>query len=445
MGISEDIVAFSDGRPAWQRDVLRRLASKGQLDATDMDELFNLCVRSHSLDLGLPHSVAAPLTLAHLPAIGIAGARLRLLDVRAQKNVNALANDQEIAFAPDGLTVIYGDNGTGKSGYVRILKKVCRARGADTPILPNIFGGQSTDIPEATISFQLDSTSSKFLWSPDTVAPEELSYASVFDSYSGAVYVTSEHDVAYMPFGLDLLPKLAEACAALKVRIEREIASQPKLLDACPEKFAATRVGAWVRGLSGQTTDAAVNEVAILREDLRVRMQQVAKILSEPQPEQRALEVDEKRGRFQRLLTRLQELGTICSTAAVRNLNQLYERMVLLEAGSVSTVEQLETNIPLDLFRSEEWESFWDAASHFAEHVKLHSNLNSFPMEDSDHCLLCQAALSSDGKRALGILATERNQRLSSELSDAKREYHQATDRVASLRLGDAVIDTIRR
>ena len=52
--------------------------------------------------------------------------------------MTALAREQTLEFQPAGLTVIYGDNASGKSGYARILKKVCRARAAEKPILPNV-------------------------------------------------------------------------------------------------------------------------------------------------------------------------------------------------------------------------------------------------------------------------------------------------------------------
>ena len=37
------------------------------------------------------------------------------------------------------MTIVYGDNGTGKSGYARVLKKTCRARGAPPVIRANAF------------------------------------------------------------------------------------------------------------------------------------------------------------------------------------------------------------------------------------------------------------------------------------------------------------------
>lgn len=46
-----------------------------------------------------------------------------------------------VSVRKEGVTVIYGDNGAGKSGYVRLLKRSCRARSAKgklEPLHPNI-------------------------------------------------------------------------------------------------------------------------------------------------------------------------------------------------------------------------------------------------------------------------------------------------------------------
>lgn len=39
--------------------------------------------------------------------------------------VNALANDAWLEFSTEGITVVYGLNGAGKSGFMRIFKQLC--------------------------------------------------------------------------------------------------------------------------------------------------------------------------------------------------------------------------------------------------------------------------------------------------------------------------------
>jgi len=40
------------------------------------------------------------------------------------EHVNALSSDQPLTLALEGLTITYRDNGTGKSGNARLLKRI---------------------------------------------------------------------------------------------------------------------------------------------------------------------------------------------------------------------------------------------------------------------------------------------------------------------------------
>ena len=114
------IVAWSVNCPSWQRDALRRLCTSEELSADDIKALLKLCKRETK--------EFAPLTLEHVRAPENGDAVVALRGIRAVQNVNALAEGERLSFDKKGLTVVYGDNGSGKSGYARILKKICRAR-----------------------------------------------------------------------------------------------------------------------------------------------------------------------------------------------------------------------------------------------------------------------------------------------------------------------------
>ncbi|MFB4166162.1 AAA family ATPase [Alteribacillus sp. JSM 102045] len=59
-------------------------------------------------------------------------------------NVNALSQNQSITFSPN-LTLVYGENGSGKSGFSRLLSTGCVSR-----VLPNLKGDSESN-PSAKI------------------------------------------------------------------------------------------------------------------------------------------------------------------------------------------------------------------------------------------------------------------------------------------------------
>ena len=92
---------------------------QSQLAESEFDELMSIC---------LGNSEANVVSGAELSASKQAKHAVILKNIRDVQHINILAPNQSLTFRGDGLTVVYGDNGSGKSGYARILKKVCRAR-----------------------------------------------------------------------------------------------------------------------------------------------------------------------------------------------------------------------------------------------------------------------------------------------------------------------------
>jgi hypothetical protein len=66
---------------------------------------------------------AVPIDNTHIPTTANIGSVYpRLISIKDPINICALHNGGHLQFANNGLTVVYGNNGSGKSSYSRILK-----------------------------------------------------------------------------------------------------------------------------------------------------------------------------------------------------------------------------------------------------------------------------------------------------------------------------------
>src|SRR4030088_1786938 len=148
MTVLQEILAWSHDRPAWQRDALRRLVLNGELLDDDIGSLTDICKSAYGL---AEQQAVAPLTSDDVPAEAAGNAPVSLLSIFHNRGVNALAEDQTLRFGPN-LTVVYGDNAAGKSGYIRILKSACRARGQEQ-ILGNVTSGTTPLSPVVSIKY----------------------------------------------------------------------------------------------------------------------------------------------------------------------------------------------------------------------------------------------------------------------------------------------------
>jgi len=148
--VLQEILTWSAERPTWQRDALRRLVVNGELSDDDIRELTEVCKGDHGL---IEKVEIKPLAKEHVPERDGAVAAVSLDSIFHHKGVNALAEDQTLKFAP-GLTIVYGDNGAGKTGYIRILKQACRARGQEE-ILGNVVSGVAPPKPVVNIKYKV--------------------------------------------------------------------------------------------------------------------------------------------------------------------------------------------------------------------------------------------------------------------------------------------------
>lgn len=156
-----------------------------------------------------------PFERSHLPATPGQDEPVTLVSISEIAGANLLAGGQTLHFEPKGLTVIYGDNGAGKSGYARILKRACRARHAGK-IEPNAYAdADAVTRATATISFSSGQANEPDLKWQDSDSPHPmLSAISVFDSAS--VHITEKNEVAFRPFGVHIPDELSTVCQSVE-------------------------------------------------------------------------------------------------------------------------------------------------------------------------------------------------------------------------------------
>jgi hypothetical protein len=262
-----EILQWSKARPLWQRDALRRIVSAGDLTSADIDELAALCKAAHGLGTAVPADVLAE---KHLAITEASLGPVSLVSVTHHAGVNALAAEQTLTFSPS-LTVVFGKNAAGKSGYTRILKRACRARSVE-PVLGNVIGGAVPLKGSATIRFRNGDQEEALVWSDDGPASKSLGAISVFDSHCAPVYLQDKTDVAFRPFGLDVFDRLATACAAVRQRLDAERTALNTSAAPMPALPAGTKAHALVANLTALTKEDSLRALAAFNETEETRL-----------------------------------------------------------------------------------------------------------------------------------------------------------------------------
>lgn len=108
----------------WWRHAIRLTAEKDELGGGDLQLLFTIAKMEHCLETqGKSYSdYIAPLDLT---GFGEERQAVTLKSIGKVNHVSALVADALLEFKTEGLTAVYGDNGSGKSSHVNIINTRC--------------------------------------------------------------------------------------------------------------------------------------------------------------------------------------------------------------------------------------------------------------------------------------------------------------------------------
>lgn len=134
---------------------------------------------------------------------------------------NALKDGEELVFHPN-LTLVFGHNGAGKSGYIRILKRICGSPSIED-IWSNVRIERTTNQCKAEIEIEVDSKVTSIVWSGNNFGVFPFTNIAIFDGKSIPFYLTGRRDFTYQPFRIELFGILSECFTKLKEQLERDI------------------------------------------------------------------------------------------------------------------------------------------------------------------------------------------------------------------------------
>lgn len=439
MSILQEILVWTQGLAAWQSDAVARLLAKQTLTAEDQDDLFALLKAAH----GIPDPKdrnPKPLTADQIPAPVKATMHVELHAIKNMRHVNAIAENQHLPFSATGMTVIYGDNGSGKSGYSRVLKRACRARDQMEAIHPNAnLPAGKAGAPEAAFEIAVDGVAKDAHWTQGKAAPPELSSFAIFDSRCARAYLDSEDDFSYVPYGLDVFEGLAKVCKQLKTLVETEHAQSAVDLTAFVPLQGDTLVGKLIASLTAKTTTAHVDALATLTPEDLARHVAFDKSLKENNPKEKATQLRLRARRVEAIATNATNKGALVDQVVADKLRGLADGYRIAQAAAALAAKQFkEGENLLPGTGGEAWRELFDAARKFA--VESHSDKVFPDLGAESPCPLCQQPLAEGAARMLRFEAFIQQE--AEKTSQARRtalfaEYRPFIAHVLTLNLDD--------
>lgn len=435
MALEEQIVEWSATRPGWQRYVLRRIAKGDPLSSRECDQLVEQIVageRGRNVKFGL----------ADLPRATAEDPPVRLLSISDPEHVNALRSAQPLTFGPSGLTIVYGDNGSGKSGYARLLKRITRARDQEV-VQTDVFRDTALEKPTARLAVRIGDKGQTVSW-PDA-SPPELQRMLFYDGACGNSYISAESDFPYRPAGLFVMEGLIEACVQVRDRVDARLSESADSATAMPlvaEELRETPAGRFVAGICGATSAAALDLLIRQFEESSdtidgLRDQEIRLRSSGADTERRSLtrEAEKLDVLHEHLSTIHAVLGdqALVALQAQRDELQALEEAASLLAGSLGSEA-------LPGVGTSPWKALWESARRFSE--KRAYPGEPYPVADDDSlCVLCLQRLDSESRKRLRRFDQFVKEDTQTRLDRSRRALRDQSERFGKLSILPRVVD----
>lgn len=359
----------------------------------EIAELARLCRIESSKGDDPGFGVVAPGSLAlasNRPEIRIEG----ISDVHG---LNAVKAGADLPFSTGNVTVFYGQNGSGKSGYARLLKQACGSKSKDE-IHPNVFVAES---PPCRAKFHLSvgGKSGVIDWAIDLGAHSKLRHAQIFDSKTATLYM-GKNEASYEPSQM----KFVAALISISDRVGQTLtAAKNALVSSLPQfpiEIGATDEKRWLDAIRASSTIPAIEKACLYTPENDAERIALEGALAQKDIAVRIAAIEKEKQGLANVRGTMTALKEKLSDVSVNTLINARSQAKLKRQAAQEAAQKLFGNAPLEGVGEPIWQQLWEQA-------RLYSQSHAYPGEafpaaiNDAKCVLCQQQLSGEAASRL--------------------------------------------
>lgn len=439
MADDKTLFEWCTARPKWQQEAVRLLAAKTKLDESELGQL-EAAIRAEAGFAGGKVATWPALSKTHIKAGNKFAPVTVLGSIGPLRNIDRLAAKQPpLKFAINGVTLIYGANGSGKSGYCRIAKKICHCL-HDVNLRGNVFEPASSDPREITLTFRVDGDKTRsVVWNDETDPPPELGRISVFDSDVAGLYVDAERNIEFLPFELALLTNLADALRNLDSRFKGEEAQLIKAHKTpLPLGFEReTKVSAMLANLKADEhlpAEAAMRSLAKWTDKDDAELQAIKLELSQD-PAQLSKVKQATKATVEALVAEANAIFDSISNAGVTKLKEAQAKAAATRDAAKAAAAAFSEASAVPQLGNETWRQLLKYARDFA--AEAYPTLAKPQLVTADTCVLCHQPLNEEARLRLAAFDEYVEGKANADAEQAKKSFADTARAVLDIKFAD--------
>jgi hypothetical protein len=411
MNANDEIIAWLNKQHEWIQEAACRLLDKGELDELDVSDFVAL-IKSPGPPAGTPRKYPS------IAAGSAASTELRLDAIGPVVGIDALNPRTPLGFGSGNLTVVYGTNGSGKSGYTRIITKAC-GKPHSMELKPNVY--QSAPAKrECTFDYTLGGTKKTAVWLANAEPLNDLISVDVFDTDCGRFYLERDLVLSYEPTELALFSNLVDACKKVEAVLASEQRALVSKLPEIPAKHAATIAGKSYAALSKDITAEAFNEMLEWSAGDETILLEQRERLQIADPTTAAKAKREIKVRIDAVRSALNQAVKALGEDTRDFIRSLETDAAAKRKAATEGAKALDSTTVLNGIGKSTWKAMWEAARAYS--IKEAYPDFNFPNTGSEgRCVLCHQDLDEKAKRRLNSFEKFVKGSLESDATEAEK------------------------
>lgn len=429
--LESTILHWAANQPSWYSAALH-IAFQGEYTAEQVDALAIAACKESGTELGIESSAElAEFDVSDLGSIGSSRREVLLETVTAETGINAIGPGSKLDVATIGITVIYGNNGSGKSGFSRLIRNACTSRTGSESILSNVYESRVT--PSASFNVRINGTSTSFAWkdgeSPYPTFPE----IAFFDSACAAMEIgDKDNAILYAPGAISLLARLPELITAVANRIQQQENQLTDTLDAraIPAELRSLPAVSTLLSCSSKTEAARLIQEAALSPEEVARRASLPKLI-ESDPSIELPKLERRHAQLKEMRSRLVELYQCCQSSFGQEFEKARTAVNQAKEATKAASALASDNSSLDGFGSDAWKALWEAARQYSDSFAYVGS--SYPKLPKDaRCPLCQQPLGVEAMARMGAFEAYVNGVAEKNLAEKAKVLNELSTRFAN-------------